>query len=961
MAQDALEPMLREVLDRMPDAVSVCDLDGAVLYANAASQRMFGLDHVRRRLWDQRADAADNPFRAAFLRVAAGGPPEELENCDGERWFASRLERVGDRVHLIGREVTEARRHRAEAGALRQRLADALPALVASQHRAAGRLERLLEVARQLGEATTADEVGRAVIDAGVAALDAAMAGMWLVEGDALVLARSRGFSPDHEVAFARIRHDAPGPIARCVREARPIWVTSRADYAEQFGAYEARYRPEDVLPIAFGAVPIVVEGVTTGVLAYVFHDERRMTEEERAYIQVLASHAASALVRAGLHARLVEALEVRQAMIEASPATIVLLDAETRVHAWNAAAERMFGWSADEVLGRPLPTVPDDARAELRSRLAAITAGATLRDVEAKRTTRDGRTIEVEIHSAPVRRAPGVPLCLSIVADISERKRVERGRELIAEAGAVLARSLDWEQTLAQVVRMPLPSFADWCIVHLLEGDALVRIAKSDGPIVLAEPMVRHDPRRGGASAAIATGQSQVLVDVDDAARSELARDPAQYDRLRSAGMRSYLSAPMRTGGRVIGAFTFGSRTRNFDALDRTIGEGLAVQAAGAIENARLYREATSARAEAEAANRAKDEFLAMLGHELRNPLAPISTAVQLMTVRPPPHEREREVIARQVGHLTRLVDDLLDISRITRGKIQLAKQRTSIEAVAARAVELASPLLEQRGHQLHVDLAPGLHVDGDPTRLAQVLANLLTNAAVYTPAKGRIEVAAHREGDEIVAVVRDNGIGIPPEALPTIFDAFVQGPRSIARTEGGLGLGLAIVRSIVELHGGRVAARSKGPGRGTELEVRLPAATTSAEPPRRSARRIAGPRRRVLIVDDNQDAAELLAELLDASGHEIRTAFDGPGALRVIDEFEPEVALLDLGLPVMDGYELARRLRARCRAVRLIAVTGYGQAADHERSKTAGFDVHLTKPVTFDALVRVLAEPGA
>jgi PAS domain S-box-containing protein len=374
----------------------------------------------------------------------------------------------------------------------------------------------------------------------------------------------------------------------------------------------------------------------------------------------------------------------------------------------------------------------------------------------------------------------------------------------------------------------------------------------------------------------------------------------------------------------------------------------------------ARADHEREEALALAESASRAKDEFLAMLGHELRNPLSPIVSALQLMRlkgeVRP---TREHEIIERQVQHLVRLVDDLLDVTRITRGKVELERAPVELEAAVSKAVEMASPLIEQRRHRLTVSVPPaGLRLDADAGRLAQVISNLLTNAARYTEPGGTIEVAARCEGDEIVLRVIDDGIGIEPELLSQVFDLFVQGRQTLARADGGLGIGLTLVRNLVQLHGGTVAVRSGGRGRGSEFVVRLPAlldASPGAPPPPRRGRRPGAAGRRIVVVDDNVDAAELMAQVLIAAGHEVRVAHDGPATLGLIERFRPEVALLDLGLPVMDGYELAVRLRRSLgsMAPRLIAVTGYGQEHDHARSREAGFDDHLVKPVDADRLL--------
>jgi signal transduction histidine kinase len=373
---------------------------------------------------------------------------------------------------------------------------------------------------------------------------------------------------------------------------------------------------------------------------------------------------------------------------------------------------------------------------------------------------------------------------------------------------------------------------------------------------------------------------------------------------------------------------------------------------------------EAVQARQLAEAGTRSKDEFLAMLGHELRNPLSPILTSLQVMRLRGV-ESREQALIERQVGHLVRLVDDLLDISRITRGKIELRKSRSNLVDVVLRGLEMASPLLEQRSQKVDLDLEPeGLEVDVDPDRLAQVTANLLTNASKYSERGTTIFVTATHAGDRVQLRVRDEGIGIPAEMLGRVFDVFFQQPQTLDRSKGGLGLGLAIVRSLVVLHGGTVSAASEGPGKGSEFTVELPLASGTPErAPLASELSLrvqpgidgSGPPKRILIVDDNEDVAESIAELLRDLGNVIETAYDGPAALRIVKAFKPEVCLIDIGLPAMDGYEVARKLResgALATGARLIAVTGYGQDADRERSKEAGFDFHLVKPVNLDVL---------
>jgi signal transduction histidine kinase/ActR/RegA family two-component response regulator len=396
----------------------------------------------------------------------------------------------------------------------------------------------------------------------------------------------------------------------------------------------------------------------------------------------------------------------------------------------------------------------------------------------------------------------------------------------------------------------------------------------------------------------------------------------------------------------------------------------------AGALDAARSDLERTlreledrsraldQAREHAERAVRAKDEFLAVLGHELRNPLSPIMTAIQLLRLKGQTG-REYDVIARQVVNVIRLVDDLLDVSRLTSGKIVLRREPTELADVAARAVEMVSPLLERKRQILAVDIPPhGLVVDADPTRLTQVLANLLNNAAKYSDEERRVVLSATGDDTHVRIRIKDDGIGIPQAMLDRIFDPFAQQPQALDRSQGGLGLGLAIVRSLVRLHDGTVRAHSEGEGRGAEFVVELPRVDARRPTSTDSAMCASDVVRvsnaaRVLIVDDHEDARTLLAEALTAVGYEVKTACDGPDALAAAPLFNPDIAILDIGLPVMDGYELASRLRASTATdlPRLVAVTGYGQEADRRRAHMAGFDAHLVKPLALDDLLQVLA----
>lgn len=569
---------------------------------------------------------------------------------------------------------------------------------------------------------------------------------------------------------------------------------------------------------------------------------------------------------------------------------------------------------------------------------------------------------------------------------DVTEPKRQELRQRFLARAGQCLAiAAQDLEQALCGLARAAVPGFADWAALDLLEAHGYRRALVVHGDPaqdVQAQANTLYDfaPDAAALPAHIArareTGEPVLVSEFGQAEATAFARGPEHSALLQALGVRSMITVALAAGDTHLGTITFAlSRTgRSYAAGDVATCSELARMVGIAADNARLSRERTqllqeaeAARARAEDANQAKDEFLAMLGHELRNPLAPILTAVQLMKLRGDEvSERERVIIERQAQHMVRLVDDLLDVSRIARGKVELRSDAIDLADVIHKAVEITSPLFEQKSHQLRLTL-PGtpLPVFGDEARLSQVISNLLSNAARYTPTHGDIRLRARLIDGAIEVRVSDNGIGIAADILPRVFDLFVQAPQRSDRPEGGLGLGLTLVRNLVNMHGGTVAADSGGPGEGSEFVVRLPALEAAAlEAARRapaSVTPLVAGKPRVLIVDDNSDAAELLSQLLARRGYVTALAYDGPSAITAAQEFLPALAILDIGLPVMDGYELAARLRAvlGSSAPRMIALTGYGQEHDRARTRAGGFHAHIVKPVDAEQLLRALAEP--
>ena len=427
---------------------------------------------------------------------------------------------------------------------------------------------------------------------------------------------------------------------------------------------------------------------------------------------------------------------------------------------------------------------------------------------------------------------------------------------------------------------------------------------------------------------------------------------------------VRSYLAVPVVSrSGEVIGGLFFGHpETGVFTERSERLVAGIASQAAIAIDNARLFQAARDA-------DRRKDEFLATLAHELRNPLAPIRNAVEILRLTeadPAAAASARQLLERQLKQLVRLIDDLFDVSRITQGRLELRKEKLDLSVALKMAVETSRPLIESRQHTLHVSAVPdAFFVDADATRIAQVFANLLNNSAKYSPPGSSITARVTREGHNAVVTITDNGVGIPQAMLSRVFEMFERVDRDTEVTPDGLGIGLTLVRRLVELHGGTVTAQSEGLNCGSTFIVKLPLWQAASLPPEVHAMptetQEGAARRKILVVDDNRDSAMSLSLLLELDGHDVRRAYDGIEALEIADEFRPEVTLLDIGMPRLDGYGAARELRQRdwAKESLLVALTGWGQQEDKRMAREAGFDHHMVKPVDPDALRRLLIEP--
>ncbi len=547
------------------------------------------------------------------------------------------------------------------------------------------------------------------------------------------------------------------------------------------------------------------------------------------------------------------------------------------------------------------------------------------------------------------------------LFTDITSWKQAEAALRFLADASATLGAIVDYQSTLQKVAALAVPNFADWCAVDMAEpGGALRRLAVAHvdaAKVRLAQKVEERYPARQdgerGAYHVLRTGKSEMMADIPDSLLLATARDEEHLQLLRELGLKSYICVPLQVRGKTLGIVTFttAESRRPYTAADLAFAEELARRSAIAIENAQLY-------AELRDADRRKDEFLATLAHELRNPLAPIRNSLQILKmprVDADTVARSLDMMERQVQYLVRLVDDLLDVSRVMRGKIELRRQRIELATVVARAVEMVQSVVDGQGHRLSVRLPPdSLPIDADPVRMAQVVGNLVTNAAKYTEVNGDIWVTAERDCDTAILRIRDNGIGIAPTMLPRIFELFVQVDHASTKAQGGLGIGLTLVKNLVEMHNGTVEARSEGLGKGSEFVVRLPIAKQVID--RGEGGELGSQRQplplpsghRLLVVDDNQDAANSLAVLLRLQGHEVRVVFSGVAALEIAQGYLPDLVFLDIGMPGMDGYEVARRMRQQpgLEKVVLAALTGWGQPEDRRRTAEAGFEHHLVKP---------------
>lgn len=715
--------------------------------------------------------------------------------------------------------------------------------------------------------------------------------------------------------------------------------------------------------PVAPSDVETLMMVAQTAVLAIDREAERDMSAKKRRAEELLSENEAQLRIA-----------------LEAGEMGAWAMDPKTGALEWLQGESTMYGIKnridafEDIPMGNYLETYvhPED-RDSVRATLGRALMDGNSHGVEYRILLPDGSMEWVEGRGARMVNAAGVPTQLvGVAVNVTKRKRAEQDLQFLAKASAELAGLVDPQSTLDRLAALAVPFFADYCVVDLLTPEGtLNRVAAAHVDPEQLKHMwtfdqsfpADHDSKYG-IRAVLRSGKAQYVSEVTDEVIDDSISDLKRRAALKALGIKSYLSVPLRTHGKTLGAVSF-LTTRNgraFGENDAALAEDLASRAAVALENADLYRALSES-------DRAKDVFLATLSHELRNPLSAIVSGLNLLALAGDDKVRVTQytkVMKRQAAQLTRLVDDLLDVSRISRGKVELERRTVSLNQVLESALEASRSAVEAGKHQLTIRMPDDAAVvTGDPVRLAQVFSNLVTNAAKYTNAGGRIEVSLEDAGDDYMVRVRDNGIGIAPDMLKNIFKMFAQVTHPADRSQGGMGIGLALVEGLVRLHGGKVEAFSPGLGQGSEFIVRLPRKVArdnalASEDASLFPKLEALARRRVLVVDDNVDAAMTTAEIIRVLGHDVEVVHDGLAAVSATERLQPDIVFLDIGLPCIDGYEAARRIRGLEQDVgrpALIALTGWGQRTDKERAAEAGFDQHLLKPAGLDQLTHILA----
>jgi PAS domain S-box-containing protein len=670
---------------------------------------------------------------------------------------------------------------------------------------------------------------------------------------------------------------------------------------------------------------------------------------------------------RRSLEAQLAERLSASyflSSIIESSQDAIISKTLDGTIRTWNAAAERMFGYTSEEAVGQHISLlIPPDRLSEEDEIIARLRAGGRVDHFDTVRLRKHGEPLHVSLTISPIEDDAGHIVGASkIVRNISDRVRAEaqlhsrnERLRLLSESAGILLSTPDAATMLGRLLEKIGPYFGLDAYLHYMidEDGAALRLASWAGVPEDALPALMRLELGEAVCGTVALTREPIHV-----TRLQQSDDP-ELQPVKSFGVRAYTCNPLLSNGRLLGTLAFASRTRDeFDADELVFLGTICQYVSAAYERLRLLDKLREA-------DQHKDEFLATLAHELRNPLAPLANVLEIMKRSDEDRallQQARQTMDRALTQMVALVDDLLDVSRIRRGKVILRRATVPLATVLHDAVETCRPIADDAGVSLDVALpAFPIFLDADSLRLTQVFSNLLNNACKYTPAGGRVWVRTEAEGTQVRVSVKDTGTGIAADELSGIFDMFAQVDASPERSQGGLGIGLTLARRLTELHGGTIEATSEGLGRGSEFVVRLPTVAEKPAPfaaPPVASRLEPAPARRVLVVDDNEDGAASLEMLLRINGHETLVAYDGLEAVAAAERFRPDVALLDIGLPKLNGYDTCRRIREQPwgRHMTLVAVTGWGDERDRSKSRDAGFDCHLVKPIDFAALDAVL-----
>jgi PAS domain S-box-containing protein len=670
-------------------------------------------------------------------------------------------------------------------------------------------------------------------------------------------------------------------------------------------------------------------------------------------------------------------------AIVESSDDAIISKELDGVIVSWNPGAERLYGYTAAEAIGQPVTMlIPPDLTDEEPHIIERIKRGESVDHYDTVRLGKDGTRVDVSLTVSPVKNAAGRIVGASKIArDITKRKRAEEAQRFLAEASRELASSLEYQTTLVNVARMAVPTLADWCTVDIVEEDGSTKrlaVAHADlAKVVWANELQKRYPDDPNAQQGVAnvlrTGKSELYREVPDALLVAVAQDAEHLQLMREIGFTSAIVTPLVAHGRTLGAISFvtAESGRRYGPEDLALAENLAERAALAIDNARLYLAAQQA-------NRLKDEFLATLSHELRTPLTAVlgwSHLLRAGQLDEKSAANALETIERNARAQSQLIEDLLDVSRIIVGNLRLDVRLVDPGYFIESAIEALRPAAKAKDVRIQKVMDTGVsHVAGDPARLQQVVWNLLSNAIKFTPKGGRIQVRVERVNSHIEIAISDTGAGIKPEFLPHVFERFRQADQQTTRHHGGLGLGLAIVRHLIELHGGTVEAESPGEGQGATFIVKLPVVSVYqkkgvAERVHPTARDILPsfecPERmdgmKVLVVDDEADTRELLNIGLGQCGAEVTSVGSAQEALEAINKERPDLLVSDIGMPDEDGYELIKRVRAlparHGGKIPAIALTAYARTEDRLRALRAGYQMHVTKPVELAELVAVMA----